>query len=145
MNKILIIVLLFLSGCATQIVSYNESKPVNAEKLGAAYSKYKNKTETTATVIIVRDSGIVGSAGTSDFFIGGELIAKIYTGESVTLYLEPNEYLLGVGPGASFSLAETKKYMEEQVLNAQSGKTYYYRISIVMGKGMVLQRTSQVQ
>lgn len=142
---IILIFLTIISGCATNIVKYAESKPVPEKDRGPAYEKYSRSKDKSGIVIVVRDTGVIGSAGESDLFVNGELVAGIGTKESVKLYLEAGEHLLGVGPGASFSIEETKKYMEEQALTVQAGKTYYYRISIVMGKGMILQRTSQIQ
>lgn len=143
-----IIVLLFLtlvSGCATSIVKYSESIPVPEKDRGPAYEKYSSEKENSGIIIVVRDTGVLGSGGESDLFVNGEHVAGIGTKESVKLFLEKGEHLLGVGPGASFSIEETKKYMEEQAITVQEGGTYYYRISLVMGKGMVLQRTSQIQ
>lgn len=136
-----------LTACATStsIVKYNEATPVPDTKLGSAFQKYKEEKENSGTIIVVRDSGLLGAAGTSNLFMSGELIAKIYTSESVKLFVNPGEYILGIGPGVAISEAETKKYMEEQALVVEAGKTYYYRISVVMQKGLVLQRTTQIQ
>ena len=144
-RAIVLIFLTFLSGCATSIVKYSESIPVPEKDRGPAYEKYASEKDNSGIIIIVRDSGVLGAAGESDLFVNGELVAGIGTKESVKLFLEKGEHLLGIGPGASFSIEDTKKYMEEQAVSVQVGKTYYYRISLVMGKGMVLQRTSQIQ
>lgn len=144
MIRILLCSAVLLSGCATSIVQYKDSTPVPVEDRGPAYEKYANKFDGAGTIIVVRDSGMLGSAGESDFFINGELIAEIHTKESVTLYMRPDDYLLGIGPGVSASIEETKKYMEEQALRVEPGKTYYYRISVVMHKGLILQRTSLI-
>lgn len=150
MNKVIRFFIFFmvaicLYSCSTNIVMYKDSIPVADKKLGPAFQKYKEEKINTGKIVVVRDSGLLGAAGTSNLFVSGELVAKIYTGESVTFFVEPGEYILGLGPGVAFSEEETKKYMEEQALTVEAGKIYYYRISVVMEKGLVLQRTTQIQ
>ena len=132
--KYLLIVLMciFISGCSTHFANYPDSKPVPQTKLGPAFPKYQNPTDKTARVVIVRDTGFPGSGVTSRLFINSEFVAKLYLGESVTQYLEPGEYMLGIYNGSS---RYPEKHMEEQALKVTPGETYYYRIDTAVFRG----------
>jgi hypothetical protein len=132
------LICVFFSGCST-FVNYPNSSPVPESKLGPAFSKYQSPTDETARIVVVRDTGFVGSGVTSQFFINSEFVAKLYLGQSVTLHLKPGEYLLASYEGYSRS---PEKHLVEQTLKVTPGETYYYRISAVIPRGWKLEKIS---
>ncbi len=64
MNRALIMcILTLLSGCSTNMVRYEDSRPVPLDEREAAYEKYSQQSEESGVVIVVRDSGFMGSIG----------------------------------------------------------------------------------
>ena len=139
--KYLIICLIFVfsSGCSSHFVNYTDSKPVPETKLGTAFSKYQNPTDETARIIVVRDTGFVGSLARFQFFINDEFVAKIYPGQSITLHMKPGEYLLAAGTGLSPS---PENHLLEQTLKVTPGETYYYRLGAAIPRGWELEKVS---
>ena len=133
------LVFIVLTGCST-FVNYPDATPVPDAKLGSAYSKYQTPTDETARIIVVRDTGPGGFPITSQFFINGELVAKMRHGQSITLYMKPGEYSLGFNAG--FLKSANEKPYTEQSLKVTPGETYYYRIGAAPVKGWELEKVS---
>lgn len=138
-NLLIGLICVFISGCSSHFVNYTDSRSVPETKLGTVFSKYQNPTDETARVVVVRDTGFVGSGVTSKFFINGEFVAKLYLGQSATLHLKPGEYLLASYEGYSRS---PENHLKEQKLKVTSGETYYYRISCALVRGWELEKIS---
>jgi len=131
MNRVLILCIpILLSGCSTSMVKYQDSRPIPVDEREVAYEKYSQQSEKSGTVIVVRDSGFMGSIGDVDFFINDEKIGELSTKESMKLYLEPGRYSIS----AKGSSLRTKSLIVEP------NNTYYFRISIVMERGLVLEQ-----
>jgi len=131
MNRALIMcILTLLSGCSTNMVKYEDSRPVPLDEREAAYEKYSQQSEESGVVIVVRDSGFMGSIGDVDFLINDEKIGELSTKDSMKLYLEPGWYSIS----AKGSSLRTKS------LNVEPNNTYYFRISIVIERGLVLEQ-----
>ncbi len=139
-TKLLLICLIFVfsSGCSSHFVNYTDSIPVTETKLGTAFAKYQNPTDETAKIIVVRDNGFVGSLARLQFSINDEFIAKIYPGQSITLYLKPGEYML-----ASYGYSPSpENHLMNRKLKVTSGETYHYRISAAVPRGFALEKVS---
>lgn len=135
----------FVAGCSTSPVKLSESKGVDSKRLYEAYEKYKSPKSSGSKVVIVRDSGILGAAGSAALFVNGEIIARLRTKESIVLNVDTGDNLFGVAPGTKMNWEKDTIDLLEQALQVSEDKTYYYRITIHAGKGLVLQRTSQIQ
>ncbi len=132
------LIFVFASGCSSHFVNYTDSKPIPETKMGTAFSKYQNPTDETARIIVVRDTGFVGSLARLQFSINDEFIAKIYPGQSITLHLKPGEYTL-----ASYGYSPSpENHLMNQKLKVASGETYYYRISAAVPRGFALEKVS---
>lgn len=138
-------ILLFFTGCTTTPVSIEKSTSVPDERIYDGFKKYAHEKKSGATIIIVRDRGILGSAGSAAVFLNGEIVARVRTGESLTTYIDSGDNVLGIAPGTKLSHEKDNVELIEQTLNANAGGTYYFRITIDRQKGLILQRTTQVQ
>ncbi len=134
-----------ITGCSTTPVGVNESHPVSQDRVYEAYNKYSVPNETLSNVVILRDNGILGAAGSAALFVNGEIVARVKAGESITLHLKPGDNILGIGPGSKLHWEKDSTELIEQTLNAEPEKTYYFRITIDRTKGLILQRTSQIK
>lgn len=145
--NVLVVILITLAfcGCTTTPVGVDQSHSVSTDRVYDAYKKYAVEKEAGSKIIIVRDSGILGSAGSAALFVNGEIIARVRAGESITVNVNSGDNILGVGPGAKLNFEKDNAELIEQTLDAKSGATYYFRITIDRYKGLVLQRTTQVK
>lgn len=131
MNRVLILcILTLLSGCSTNMVKYEDSRPVPVDEREAAYEQYSQQSEKSGIVIVVRDSGFMGSAGDVDFLINDEKVGELSTKESMKLYLEPGRY----------SISAKGSQLRTKSLSVEPNNTYYFRISIVTERGLVLEQ-----
>lgn len=126
---------LLVSACATQAVPPSQARAVPQSQITSA--KYAKLQEGASTLTFVRDSGMYGSAATIYIFIDGEEIAGFSTSETMKMYLQPGEYLLGVQSKPNFGL---EPFIEAPT-RIEVGKNYGFRIGVDYGKAIV-QRTS---
>ena len=148
MNKNLLLSILLagiFTGCSTTPVSVNNSQSVPQDRTYQAFTKYSKPDASLSNIVITRDNGILGAAGTAALFANGEIVARVKAGESITLHLKPGDNILGIGPGSKLNWEKDNTELIEQTLNAEASKTYYFRITIDRTKGLILQRTSQTQ
>lgn len=80
-----------LSGCATQPVTFAQAKPVPPSRLIAAGSG-------DASILIKRDSGFVGGACNTRIYMNGTLSALLGAGEVVQLRSKPGAAIIGAEP-----------------------------------------------
>lgn len=92
----LFLIAVALAGCATQPVSIAEAVPVPRERILS--SEFLQPIEGSGTVIVKRDSGIVGSGCSARLFVDAKAIADLRTSERVTLYLQTGEHILSAQP-----------------------------------------------
>lgn len=97
MNKILLVVAIaLLSGCSTQPVPTQQAKNVSANRIWD--KKIVKKSADTGTVIVKRDSGLMGSACLISIYIDGNPLADIDSREKVTFYPKPGRHVLSATP-----------------------------------------------
>lgn len=77
-----------LSGCATQAVLPNQAKLAPKERV----FKYQSSQVNSAQLIIVRDSGFLGSGCYFGVYVDGERAASLNPGERVNFYLPAGEH-----------------------------------------------------
>ncbi len=144
LNLLLLTSIVSIVGCSTTPVKYTDSKAVSNERIYAAYSKYLQPHQSGSKVIVVRDSGAMGSAGSASLFVNGEIVARLATSESIVLNVGLGDNLFGIAPGTKLSFEADNTELIEQALHVSPNKTYYYRVTIDVNKGLILQRTSQI-
>lgn len=143
-----IIVVFFVAmiciGCSTSPVKYSDAVEVPESRRFDAYAKYAAPNRESANVIIVRDSGFTGSAVAVPIYVNGERVAQIYVSESISLKLESGEQFIGVTQGGHISEKAEKRNLDEQILLVKDGEKYYFRVGVLTAKGLILQRSSQI-
>lgn len=80
-----------LSGCASNPIASSSASPVPADRLVAYFKPVSGANMLTVT----RDTGFVGGACSSQVFIDGKLAAYVRAGETVTLYVPQDEFIIG--------------------------------------------------
>lgn len=139
------ILFLSVSACATSPVQFDESKPVPKDRTYSAYDKYSLDNEKTAKVIVVRDRGTLGAAGSASLFLNGEIVARLRTSESIVLYVPFGDNVIGAGPGTKMEWEPDSVQLLEQTLYITENKTYFFRLGVDPYKGLVLHRSTQLQ
>ncbi len=142
-NIFVLLFIIIVSACSTTPVKLSDSKKIPDERIYEAYSKYSVPNSSGSRVIIVRDSGVLGSAASVSLFVNGKIVARLRTAESIVFHVELGDNLFGVSPGLKLWEPDNEGLIE-QSLQVLPNKTYYYRISIDQYKGVVLHRTSQI-
>lgn len=96
MHKILILLVasMLVVGCATTPIAPTAAKSAPNERILAFQQKTSS---TTATLIITRDTGLLGSGCYYAVSINGTLAARLDVGETTRFFLEPGEILLRAG------------------------------------------------
>ena len=126
------------------VFSLVDSKQISSERIYKAYSKYSNPHTSGSKVVVVRDSGAMGSAGSAALFVNGEIVARLDTSESIVIHVGLGDNLFGIAPGTKLSFEPDNVELIEQALQVSPNKTYYYRVTIDVNKGLILQRSSQI-
>lgn len=97
MNKLLLVVAIaLLSGCSTRPVSTEQARSVSADRIWD--KKIVNNSADAGTVIVKRDSGLMGSACLISIYIDGNPIADINSREKVAFYPKPGRHVLSATP-----------------------------------------------
>ena len=83
--------LLSLGGCATTPLSSNEAAPVST----SSHLSFKQASNDTVPVMVIRDSGFMGSACNTKVTVNGKLAALLASGEKVLLHIPVGEVFIG--------------------------------------------------
>lgn len=94
MKKIILaLAAISLSGCATEAVLPSKAKQAPQERVYL----FQNKTsELNSKLIVVRDSGYLGSGCFTGVYINGQRAATLDPAEKATFYLKPGEVSVGI-------------------------------------------------
>ena len=122
---IICIAVLLFCGCATSPVKVSEARQVPPSRLLAGYSTVARPGANTAKVVVVRDSGFLGSAAPAKLTIDGSPVARLWSGERIQFYVSAGDHVFGARPDPQVMGALT-----ENSFSFTPGRTYYFRISI---------------
>lgn len=124
MKKILIAVLaLGLAGCSTSAVPLKDAKQTSADRI----LKFQIPHDGDAKLIVIRDSGIVGSGCYAAIYINGEKAALLNSSEKATFYLNTGEYEVGAAfDGAA--LCSMSKDRQERTVVLKADQTKVVRV-----------------
>jgi hypothetical protein len=89
-----VILALSLMACATQPVAIHQAAAVPSSRILAPQSL--SQTSYTGSLIIKRDSGLMGSACTIRVFVDAVPVADLAPAEKVELFLDFREHIVGV-------------------------------------------------
>lgn len=131
---LVIIAASILVGCATTAIPTKEARPTT----DILNLDMTTQLPSTATLIIKRDVGSVGSACAIRTFVDGKPLANIRTGQMVTAYLKPGEYVLRASSTGICGGGDAESSVVMRI-----GDIRVYRISIDQGASIRLGPTSQ--
>jgi len=119
-----ILAAIMLAGCAT-----SPTPIISAEQVPAtAIYGFQNKTAADAgKITIVRDNGLTGSGCDLTIYVDGKRAAKMASGQKVSLYLEPGNRNIGVGP--EFSALCGSASIRTTPAEIRAGQDYRFRLS----------------
>lgn len=86
--------LLILSGCASTPVQFNQTRPIQRERVLAFQSP---KHDGSSAIVVIRDEGAINSNCYIAFYINDILSARLDPGEAVELFVDPGEIILSAG------------------------------------------------
>ncbi|MDP2882483.1 MAG: hypothetical protein Q8N89_12965 [Azonexus sp.] len=120
---------LVLAGCATTPLPASQAKPAPKERIFA----FQDKTATnSATAVVTRDDGFLGSGCYYGFWINGVLAARLDVAETSSFFVEPGEHVLRVGidpQGKGLCSAGSGNWTQrETILRANEPK--FFRLSL---------------
>lgn len=115
---------LVLAGCATSPTAVQTAEPVPQDELYAFQQKPHGQ---SGTMIVVRDSGALGSGCDVVVYVDGKRAAKIGTGQRATFYLPPGQPNLGIGLADSGLCSGMA--VRSITAKVAAGETTTYRIS----------------
>jgi hypothetical protein len=128
-----------VTGCTTSPVSTGSEQWAPADRVFAHGASSRD-----ADLIVVRDSGVLGSGCKIGFFIDGKIAATLKAGEAAAFSLDAGPHLIGVGNdpnGAGLCAFHTMNLHEQQFVSP-SPSAKRWRISLDMNGGTTLTPTS---
>ena len=93
-----IIALSLLTACATSPVSIHQASLVPSGRMLAPQLVSQVQAQPTGSLIVKRDSGLMGSACTIRVFVDAVPVADLAPSEKVEVFLGLGEHIVGVAP-----------------------------------------------
>jgi len=130
MKRVLQLVLVLLvGGCATSPTPRDMATPVPKDRLYVSQVKTPSD---SATIVITRDQGILGSACYFGLWVDTKLAGRFDTGETATFYLPAGEHLLKVGRdpmGEGLCSPDTGTWIQRETM-LKAGETKSFRMTL---------------
>lgn len=136
-----LLLVLLLGGCATTPVSMSAAKQASADRVLAFQMKGGDK---TATLTVIRDAGLKGSACYFAVYINQVLAARLDVAEFARFYVEPGEILLRVGrdpQGGGLCSSFQDYYWTQRETFLKPGEQKSFRMLFDLTGKMDIQRT----
>lgn len=111
-------------GCSTSQINFNNAHPIPESEITAF-----NPKGAPVTVMVVRDSGLLGSGCDMGVYIDGVLAARLGSGESVGLAVPPGSVVLGVAPTGAALCSGGMNAVRATEVTVVAGKVKAFRIS----------------
>lgn len=116
---------LAVSACSTVPAAQGEAKRVPAERVYAA-SYLAPSADRSATILVARDKGFLGSGCSHDIVLNNEKVVSLRQGEAATIHVAPGDYFLkletGGGLCGGFSMFNN--------ITIKTGETQAYRVLV---------------
>jgi hypothetical protein len=128
------------AGCATQPVKVADARPLPQASLLPGYLALSTPVADGGKVVVVRDKGFTGGGITVDLLVNGAAVGRLSTGDRVEFYLPKGSHVLGTRLHRLFD-----KPVQEAALIVDTGKTYYFRITLSPSGGVQLNPSTQIQ
>lgn len=115
-----------VTGCSTSPVSFDQAKPVPGSRVMVYGQKPAGP---YGTIQVSRDTGFVGSGCFVAIHVDGRAVARIDTGEAVSLFVPAGEHLVGLGADERGSgLCSFSGSLKEQSATLKAGQVKRFRI-----------------
>jgi len=103
--------------------------------------------QNSATLVVTRDEGFVGSACYLSFVVNGTHAARFDVAETAEFHVEPGEQLLRVGVDLMGEMlcGLGKDYWTQRETVIRPGETKFFRLSIDPNGGMDIQRADPLR
>jgi hypothetical protein len=118
----LILITLFLAGCATSPVKVAESQQVSSDRLLSGYSALAQSSPSKARVVVIRDAGVLGAGAPARLSVDGAPVVRLWLGKRVEFFLSSGDHILGVSPDPQLTGALT-----ENSFSFTPGRTYSHQ------------------
>lgn len=119
-----------MTGCATTPTPVSEAKKAEPSRLLA----FQERSEaTTASVVVIRDSGHMGGGCYSAFWINGQLAARLDVAETATFHIEPGEHRMKLSPdpmGRGLCAVGSDWHWTQRETILRSGERKLFRLSL---------------
>ncbi|MHC8354257.1 hypothetical protein ACYZTL_03205 [Pseudomonas sp. LB3P81] len=110
-----------LVGCSTTAVPVDVAVAAPSERV----MLYQKNGPDMGRLVLVRDSGMLGSGCFASLFVDGERAARLDTKEKVVFYLPAGEHLLGAAlEGKGLCAANAGKRERDFVIKANQSKSF---------------------
>ena len=129
-----VIIALSLMACATSPVSVHQASLVPSSRMLAPQlvSQVQAQSQPTGSLVVKRDSGLMGSACTIRVFVDAVPVADLAPSEKVELFVPSGEHIVGVTSngvcGGGVAVAAVVIFPERQkilrIASGQSGDIY---------------------
>ncbi len=118
--------LVLMTGCSTSPVAFDKAKPVPSDRV---MSYGKKPAGPYGTIQVTRDTGFVAGGCFVAVHLDGRAVARIDTGEALSLYVPAGEHLIGLGADERGSgLCSWAGPLKEQSATVQPGQVKRFRI-----------------
>lgn len=132
-------VLLSLTGCTTSAVNSEQAKPVPPARV-------LNHGAGESTIIVTRDSGWFAGGGCFvEITVDGKSYARIDTGESISIKIEPGRHILGISgdsQGKGLCGFQVGQPIKETSTQTNSNETQKFRITGDTNSGLDIRPSS---
>jgi len=128
-NAVLFTGFVALVGCSTTPISVREAVQVPSQC-------YKQPSPDAATVVVIRDAGLMGAACATEVLVDGQVVGEVRAGEKLVLYVPAGDIILGAQPRGicAGNLVEIEARLTRQ-------KHAFFRIGMNQNGSMGLYRT----
>lgn len=134
---VLICLAAFVSACAISPAPVSGAGQGLLQMPEAAHAAPRGPDEDKAKVMIMRDSGLLGTGPKAKILVDGKVVASLWSGEKVEFYLPLGRHTLGVVPESGLGGA----VQETEVQFFKPGP-YYFRFTISPTEGARLRRAA---
>lgn len=130
---------IFVTACSTTYLPAESATHVPTDRVRAFQEPGTN----TGTVVVTRDSGVLGSGCFMGFWINGRLAARFDPGETATFHVPEGEILLryGVDPEGAGLCGMHQSHGIQRESHVTAGGTKKYRLTMLAGGNPDIQRT----
>lgn len=132
-SVVVIVVFLMLGGCATTTIPVQESHPGTYDPALPAH--FLTSSANTGTLIVVRDSGFLGSACKDVVSVDAQEVGYVHPAQELTVYLPPGQHEVYAEMG-EHSICATSR--TSAIFTVVAGRTIIMDIHLQQNGGLTI-------